>query len=212
MKTIFIPSKTKSVLNQFNINSISKELPKNLFLAYSIQYKELSFKIKEILSKDKEIKGITQVLGCSKLNLSKEVQAILLISDGKFHAISLAKELEIPVYILTGNKLQKISEKEVELLKKKKQGAYLRFLNADKIGILISTKPGQQRLQRALDFKKNLNKKSYLFLGNNINVNEFENFGLDSWVNTSCPRLDFDSSKIVNMNEIQKDNKKSKNT
>ena len=80
----------------------------------------------------------------------------------------------------------------------------MKYLNADKVGILISTKPGQQNLKKAIEFKKHLkNKTSYLFIANNINPNEFENFGILSWVNTACPKLDFDLP-IINIRDLKR--------
>ena len=59
----------------------------------------------------------------------------------------------------------------------------------------------------ALKIKNNLkNKKSYLFIGNEINPREFENFSLSSWLNTACPRLDFDFS-VINIREIREPSK-----
>ena len=102
------------------------------------------------------------------------------------------------------NKLTKISEQDIEILEKKQKTSYLKFLNADKISILISTKPGQQNLKKALETKNKIkNKKSYLFISNNIDVNEFENFGLDSWVNTACPRLDMEDGRIINFDNLK---------
>ena len=202
METLFIPAKSKLRANKSKILELSKKLPKKIAIAYSIQYKNLAFEVKNLLSNHK-ITKIIQILGCSKLKLSKDTQAILLIGSGKFHAISLAFETNLPIYILENNKLEKISEKDIEIFEKKQKASYLKFLNSTKIGILISTKPGQQNLKKALNFKKKLqNKKSYLFISNNVNVNEFENFGLDCWVNTACPRLDMDSS-IININKIK---------
>jgi len=202
MKTLFIPASSKLKASSYKINSISKKLPKNLVIAYSIQYKNLAYEIKKIISKEHNIKLIIQVLGCSKPKFSKEVQAILLLSDGRFHAVSLAKESKIPVYLFNGNKLEKISKNEIKISEKKQKVSYLKFLNADKIGILVSTKPGQQNLKKALEFKNKTKKRAYLFICNNVNVSEFENFGLDSWVNTACPRLDMESSKIINIDKI----------
>jgi diphthamide biosynthesis enzyme Dph1/Dph2-like protein len=203
MKTFFISAKIKSKINKSRILEISKKLPRDLAIAYSIQYQEIANEIKSILSKKHNISNFIQVLGCSKPKFSKNTKAILLISSGKFHAISLAKESKIPVFILELDKLNKISKKEIEYLEKKQKASYLKFLNSDKIGILISTKPGQENLQKALDLKKKLkNKKTYLFLNNQIDINEFENFpDIQSWINTACPRLDFDA-KIINFNEI----------
>ena len=203
MKTIFIPAKKISKVNKFKILEISKKLPINIAITYSIQYKEQAREIKSLLGKSHKINSFIQVLGCSRPDFPKSTQAILLIGNGRFHAVSLAFESKLSVYILEDSQLTKISKKEIEVLEKKQKSSYLKFLHSDKVGILISTKPGQQNLQKALDFKKNLkNKKSYLFISNNIDTSEFENFGLNSWVNTACPRMDMNSNMVINIDKI----------
>ncbi|MEK6913599.1 MAG: diphthamide synthesis protein [Nanoarchaeota archaeon] len=202
MKQLFIPAKIKPNINLNKI--LSLKLPKNIAIAYSIQYKETASKIKEILSKQHNITEMIQVLGCSKPKFSKETKAVLLISSGRFHATSLAVETGLPIYILESNELKQVSKEEIDSLNKKKLTAYTRFLNAEKIGILISTKPGQENMKRAISFKANQKKKkSYLFICNNIDIKEFENFGLNTLVNTACPRLDFDSG-IINLSDLER--------
>jgi len=197
MKTLFIPSKIKSEINVKKIQSL--KLPKDIAIAYSIQYKEIAAKVKEILSKKYNIIGMVQVLGCSRPKFPKDTQAVLLVSSGRFHAVSLAAETDMPIYILKADKMERVSGEEVSSFKKRKLASYVKFLNSEKIGILISTKPGQENLKKALSLKSKLkNKTSYLFIANEINPKEFENFGIDSWINTACPRMDFDSS-VVNM-------------
>ena len=203
METLFIPAKSKLKLNKKKIEEISKKLPKSIAIAYSIQYENLAFEIKNILSKSHKITKSIQVLGCSKPNLPKTTQAILLISSGKFHAISLASETKLPVYILEHNNFSKVSDKEIKEIEQKQKVAYMKFLHADKVGILVSTKSGQQNLKKAVEISRKIkNKKSYLFISNDIDVNEFENFGLNSWVNTACPRLDMDNNSIINMDKL----------
>jgi 2-(3-amino-3-carboxypropyl)histidine synthase len=201
MKNMFIPVKIKSEVNTKKIQSL--KLPKTIAIAYSIQYKDIAEKIKNILSKNHKIIQFIQVLGCSKPKFQKNVQAILLISSGEFHAIPLSIESNLPVYILEHDKLRRISEKEINLFKKRKVASYVRFLNAEKIGILVSTKPGQENLKKAITLKNKLkNKMSYLFIGNEVNAIEFENFpDISSWINTACPRLDLDSS-IINSGDL----------
>ncbi len=205
MKTLFIPAKSKSKINTKKILELSKKLPKNIAITYSIQFIEIAKKIK-VLLKEKNITAFTQVLGCSKPQF-KNTDAILLIGSGKFHAISLAYETKLPVFILCRNSLDQISEKDLEIIKKKNKAAYLKYLHSDKIGVIVSTKPGQCRLKKALELAKTKikHKKFYLFLTNTINRNEFENFNIDSWVNTGCPRLDMDSfcQGIININKIK---------
>jgi 2-(3-amino-3-carboxypropyl)histidine synthase len=201
MKTLFIPARINLDINEEKISQL--RLPKEIAIAYSIQYKEIAEKIKSILSKNHKITSLIQVLGCSKPLFSKKTKAILLISSGKFHAISIAAETNLPVYVFESEELKKISQEEIISLQKRKKAAYMRFLNAEKIGILISTKPGQENLKEAIAFKGKLkNKKSYLFISNNIDIKEFENFpDIKSWVNTACPRMDFDSS-ICNLADL----------
>ena len=204
MKTIFIPVKIKSKVNKSKILSLSKELPKNISIAYSIQYKDIALEIKKILSQTHKITKLIQVLGCSKPSFLRNTKAVLLISSGKFHAISLAIGSGLPIYMLEHNQLRKISKQDIESFKKKQKTSYLKFLHADKIGILVSTKPGQQNLKKANEFKRKLkDKKSYLFISNNIDTREFENFGLNSWVNTACPRLDMENNSIINIDKIK---------
>ncbi|VVB83352.1 2-(3-amino-3-carboxypropyl)histidine synthase [uncultured archaeon] len=200
MKSIFIPAKTKLKINEKKISQL--KLPKKIAIAYSIQFKEIAEKVSKILSVKHKITLMVQVLGCSSPKFPSETEAILLLSTGKFHAVSLAFESGIPVYVLEENNIKQISKEEIDLLDKKRKTSYLKFLNADKIGILVSTKPGQENLEKAISFKSKLkNKKSYLFIGNNIDINEFENFGINSWVNTACPRMDFDTS-VINLKTL----------
>lgn len=204
MKTLFIPAKIKSEINEKKILKLSEKLPKNIAITYSIQYQDIAFKIKQVISTTHKITKLIQVLGCSSPVFSKETQAILLIGSGRFHALSLAVKTKLPVYILNRDNLEKISEKEIASFKAKKKASYLRFLNSDKIGILLSTKPGQQNLKKALEIKNNFNsknKKTYLFIGDNFNSNEFENFNISSYINTACPRLDMDFP-VVNQEEL----------
>ena len=117
MRTLFIPAKSESKINKSKILEISKKLPENIAIAYSIQYKEIAEEIKEILSENHNIINLTQVLGCSqplgcyRPQFPKNTQAILLISDGKFHAVSLAIETHIPIYIFNSNDFNQISGK-----------------------------------------------------------------------------------------------------
>jgi diphthamide biosynthesis enzyme Dph1/Dph2-like protein len=203
MKLMFIPAKVKSKLNTPKAISISKFLPKNIAIAYSVQFKEVVLEVEKLLSKNHNITKMTQVLGCAKPKFPEETEAILLVGSGRFHATSLSFETKLPVYVLTQGHFEKIPKEEVEKLEKKHKTSYLKFLNAKRVGIIVSTKPGQLRLARALKLKDSLkDKKTYLFINNEINIKEFENFNMDSWVNSACPRLDYDYP-IINITELE---------
>ena len=201
MKTIFIPTKSKQKLNIPIILKQLEKLPNNIAICYSIQFEQQARELVNIL-KNKQITEFKQVLGCSKPNFPKNTQALILIGQGKFHSVSLQYETNIPVYLIENNKVIKVSSQDVEKLKKKQKASYINYLHQDKAGIIITNKPGQQRLKQALDLKKKIQKKTYLFLCNNINTSEFENFSLKSWINTACPRLDLDNLRIINANRL----------
>jgi len=204
MKTIFIPAKSKAKPNITKIREISKKLPNNIAIAYSVQFQDIAQEIKQILSKDHKITKTIQVLGCSKPKFTKNTKALLLIGSGKFHAISLAQETKIPIYILNNNSFEKISQKQIQELKAKQKASLMKFLHADKVGILVSTKPGQQNLKQAIELKNNLkDKKPYILIANNLNTQEFENFNkIQSYINTACPRLDMESADVINIRDI----------
>lgn len=203
MKTLFIPVKLNFEININRIKKLSKKLPKSIAIAYSVQYENQAKEIKKILQKKHKITKFIQILGCSKLSPPKNTKAILLISDGDFHAISLAYETKLPTFLFN-NKLTKIYDKEIDDIEKRNKISYIRFLNSENVGVLISTKFGQEKLKEALNIKNKIkNKKSYFFISNNINTAEFENFPqIGSWINTACPRLDMEDNRIINIDRI----------
>lgn len=201
MKILCIESKLKNLNINFSKEEINK-LPKQIFLAYSIQYKDLALSIKSQLTKQGiKIIKFQQVLGCSEI---KTKLPILLIGTGKFHALNLF--LQTPkLFVLKDNKIILVPEHEIEQLKTKRKSALIKFLNADKIGILVSTKPGQENLKQALNLKqklKNKGKQAFIFISDNIDTRQFENFNIDSWINTACPGLALDNTNIINYQEL----------
>jgi len=203
MKVIYIESKLKNAT--LNIpNSELAKLPKKIFLAYSIQYEQIVYNIAKQLKKQKiKVEKIQQVLGCSKINTKIP---ILLVGSGKFHAINLFLQSPI-LYMLENKKIIQIPKQEIERFKAKRKTALIKFLKAETIGILVSTKPGQKNLQKAEKLKQRLKKQGkqpYIFISNNIDISQFENFQIDSWVNTACPGLANDNSDIINIDELPK--------
>jgi len=203
MKVLYIETKRNK---PEDITLELNRLPKKLFLAYSIQYKKNAEIIKKQLERANfNILGFQQVLGCSKITLTTNTP-ILLIGSGRFHALNLALQ-GYEVYVYNNSAINKIGEEDIKKLKQNKQVALNRFFSSTNIGFLISTKPGQNRIGSALDakdkiLKKYPEKRVNLFVSNNINLNEFENFPIDLWVNTACPGLINDSSKIINLDDI----------
>lgn len=197
MKTLFIEAYRK--IKDYNLKEL-ESLPKILHILYSIQYKQLAEKIKqELENKGFQIKGFEQVLGCSKI---KPKASLLFIGSGRFHALQLAFSTKQPVYIYD-NRISLVTKQEILDYEKKEKGKLARFLMSKNIGILISSKPGQNKQVDIKELKEKFpDKKLYIFIADNINLQELENFSMDFWINTACPGLELDSNKIINIEKI----------
>ncbi len=205
MKTIFIGARIKKEPNYNKLKKlIDEKIPeKNISICYSNQFVDVAKNLSSIINK--KVIHKTQVLGCSNPKFPSEIQAILIVGQGKFHSVSLAYESKLPTYILEDETITKISEKDVEKMEKKEKAMYVKYLNSKKIGILVTNKPGQERLKSAFNFYRSLkNKKGYIFIANDLNINEFENFQIDCWVNTACPRMDLTDGEILNLENLQR--------
>jgi len=133
-----------------------------------------------------------QMLGCY-IPKKSNLDYYLYIGTGKFHPIEIALETKKTVYVANPltNQFYKLDTKEIGDYQKKLKGKLSKFYMAKKVGIIISTKPGQLNLKQVLGFQKSLKKESFLFLTDNINEQELENFpDIDIWVNTACPRIE----------------------
>lgn len=152
-----------------------------------------------------------QVLGCNVPEIPKDAEQVLYIGSGRFHPIGIfikTKKEVIAANPFSG-KVSKITEKDIEKIEKRKKGALAKFLSSDKIGILISTKPGQTNVQGGKKrikeiMKKYKDKKFYEFAFDTLQKNELENFNsIDFWINTACPRIFEDFEKgVINLEDV----------
>lgn len=200
MKVLFIEAR-KNFKVQIEAFKELDNLPPEVHILYTIQYKELAGKIKKYLENKKhKIVSFQQVLGCSKI---KPKTALLLVGSGKFHALQLALSTGKEVYIFD-NKLSKISKEEIELARRQEKGKLAKFLASNNIGVIFSNKPGQAK---SLSLIKELEKKFpgknfYPFISDSINISELENFPIDIWINAACPGIEQDSNRIINYTSI----------
>jgi len=188
MKTLFIPTRIEK-----DITPLIKKVKGKFALVSSIQYIHQIKKFKH-----------AQITGCniSKAKKLKNIDFFLFIGSEQFHPIYLAINTNKPVHILNPitEKFSKITQEQIKKYKQKTKGKQLKFLHSNNKGIILSTKPGQYKLKKALQLK-NKYKNSYLFLTNNINQQEFENFPqIDIFINTACPRLEY--KKVINEQDL----------
>jgi len=211
MRGIFIEAKSNANIKKA-VEKAIKLLPKKVGIVTTAQHKHKLNEVKEILEKNKikaEIGG--QILGCDASNAAKikdKVDAFLYVGSGRFHPIEV--QLETGKKVIMANPLtdeaKQLEKNEIEKLEKQQKGALVKFLSSKKVGIIVSSKPGQNRLKKALELKKKIkDKKCYIFVGDTINPNEFENFPfIESWVNTACPRFADEKKGVLNYEVLEK--------
>ncbi|MAF36208.1 hypothetical protein CL622_03765, partial [archaeon] len=137
--------------------------------------------------------------------LLDKLDEFLYIADGDFHPTAFLKyDKKITVINFQTGKKRVFGKEDLDQFKKQKKGKLLKFLHANKIGIIVSTKHGQYNLQDALRIKDAFpSKQSYLFFSDTLNTQGLEDFtGLDIFVNTACPRIQ--DKKIINHADIPK--------
>jgi len=212
MKTIFIETKRKFKDSDIKFELLDKIPGKTIAVAATIQYIDLIPKVKSYLeSKGKKViikqgayyKG--HVLGCNSSALNELVDTLLMITDGTFHAINNAIQLQKEIYIFTTNTLDKIEQKQIDAHNKKTLTKQKKFLMSENVGLLVSTKYGQHQkaIHKIKEKIEKQNKKAYVFETNNIDTNEFENFPqIQMWVNTACFGLARDDMRIINLVDI----------
>ena len=203
MKKLFIHA--KSDLKIQIPKSIIAKLPKDIAVFTTIQH---MYQIKDILKQiPSSILG-GQVLGCDQFSAKKtKAKHILYIGSGHFHPIALALQSEKKVYIYNPftKKLSTLKDEDLEPYRKRQRASLIKFLSSDKIGILVSTKHGQNRIDEAILLSKSTDKEYFIFAFDTLNPLELENFPfIQSWVNTACPRIADEKNKIINIDEIPK--------
>ena len=136
------------------------------------------------------------VLGCDASNarrFEKMVDCYLFIGSGRFHPLGLQEKTQKPVMFLDIERrvLEDLSE-EMDMMKIRKKMRLEKAKDAKKFGILVSTKPGQNRVKRAVDLKIKLarmGKNVYILAGDYFTAEKLLGLKIDVLVNTACPRI-----------------------
>lgn len=182
-----------------------KDLPEKIGLVTTIQHLDKLNSVKSQLKN--AVKG-GQVLGCNTSSAEKindKVEAFLFIGSGQFHPIAIALKTKKPVFCLNPftKELKQIDKDEIEKYQKKQKASLTKFLSSNRIGILVSTKPGQYNMKKALELKNKADKDYYIFQFDTLNPLELENFNfIECWVNTACPRIADEKVNIINISDI----------
>ena len=221
MKIMMVEGRYKGKINLSNLDT--NVLPENIGLLTTVQFLDFVTEIKQYLeSNGKKIfidkikqKYEGQLLGCdtgSAEKIKDNVDAFLYIGTGIFHPLGIALNIDKDIFCYEpiSAVLSKIDKVQVEKYNRKRKAAYLKFLEASDIGILVSLKPGQNNFRKAIELKKQLKDKNcYIFAFDTLDFNQVENFPfIQCWVNTACNRILDDYEKfpkpLVDLSDIEK--------
>ncbi len=157
---------------------------------------------KQVLMKEGAgtLKG--QVLGCNFSSVRDlPVDAFLYLGSGNFHPLGIKLSTQKPVLIADPylNEVREIDEFTDRILRIR-FARITRATEAQKFGILVSSKQGQSRWELAKNLKKMIykgGKEAYLILLDEINPpNLMPYMDLDAFIVTACPRIAIDDSKM----------------
>ena len=207
MRTLFLEAKSDIDIMPVLKKALSL-LGKKVGLVATIQHLHKLDEAVEFLENNGRRAVIAgQILGCDVSAAEKikgKVDCFLYVGSGEFHPIAVALETKKKTVIANpiSNSVSKVSKEHIEKIEKKRKGNLQKFLSSQKIGILVSIKPGQNNLKVAFELKKKLEKKGkecFVFIFDTLDFSQLENFNfIQSWVNTACPRIEEDKLGILN--------------
>ncbi len=144
------------------------------------------------------IKYAGQVLGCNfstALMVKSRVSMYLYIGTGLFHPLGAAMVTGKRVLALdphTGR--HELIERGEDFLRKR-YGLIAKAMDGRNAGILVSTKPGQNRMRMAADLKKKAEDRGFradILVMDRISPELLLGSGYDFYVSTACPRIALD--------------------
>ncbi len=221
MKTMFVEAKAnfEFVLHDEEVS----KLPNKIGLVCSLQYAEYLPRVNRFLEHRKIKVFVTrgtqkypgQITGCdvsAAQKIAKKVDGFLYFGDGSFHPGEVYRKTKKDVFTMdVDGKISKLDKNEIEKSIGKEKAAYVKFLSSENIGVIVSTKQGQNALKKAMQLKQNKkykDKNFYVIVFDTIDFGQLENFNfIDCFVNTACPRMVDDYDKfprpVLNIEYLQ---------
>ena len=174
----------------------------------SVQHIHSIPEVKEILEKrgirvfvgegDGRIKYPGQVLGCNfsaARHIASKVSCFIFLGTGDFHAMGVELSTGKKVYVLDpySGEYHTVEEK-VDKFRRQRFGAIVKAEEAERFGIILSSKIGQRRWKLAFAIKEMIEstgKKAYLLMSDVIHPENLY-YNVEIYVNTACPRVTYD--------------------
>ena len=131
-----------------------------------------------------------QVLGCSFGGARTGATEIIYIGTGVFHALGVHLATKSRVIALDPY-MKTCVEVTVRTFCKKRFSLIERAKRAERYGIIVSSKSGQERMDLAR-YLMTLHPHTTLLRMKEVSADQLLNIGLPCYVNTACPRLAYD--------------------
>ncbi len=190
------------------VKKVISELEKDVGLLTTVQHVHKLREVQGFL-KDEGINALVgnptgrvkypgQVLGCNfspALMLRSKVSMYLYIGTGRFHPLGVAMVTGKKVLALdphTGK--HELIEQDDRFLRVR-YGLIAKAMDAENFAILVSIKPGQERMNMALELKKKAEEKGKnadILVIDRISPDALFGSGYDAYVSTACPRIALD--------------------
>ncbi|HVP40772.1 MAG TPA: diphthamide biosynthesis enzyme Dph2 [Candidatus Krumholzibacteriaceae bacterium] len=143
-----------------------------------------------------------QIIGCDYSNakiMTDQIDAFLFVGSGKFHAMGISLATSKPTIVADPYEERAFSvEGEAEKTRRQRMTNVSEAKRAQIFGIIVGLKPGQTRLQRAVEIKNKLQdkgRKTVVFALKEITPEALMQFPtIDAFVNTACPRIVLDDA------------------
>lgn len=152
------------------------------------------------------------IVGCNYSSMPPgEREAIIVVAGGVFHAIGAAIWSGRTVWSLDPY-TRSFRRVDPKTILHKRLYALSEALEATEFLLVVSTKPGQKRLEAALKAREALKRRgrtAKIAVFNEITREQLENMGrFDAYINTACPRLVIDDPEIfpgpsLNLGELK---------
>ena len=137
-----------------------------------------------------------QLLGCDysvARAVEKDVDCFLYVGSGDFHPLAVALLTPKPVVVADFERgTARMLDDERDRTIRQRHGAIASAQPAKTFGIIVSSKPGQHRLELA-KYLQSLAEKhcrtGQIFIMDLVNQDALDGYRIDAWVNTACPRV-----------------------
>lgn len=148
---------------------------------------------------DDRIKYSGQVLGCNYSAGVEDADTHLYLGTGRFHplGLSFAMENDVLMYNPSTGKVDVIGEEARDELLRKRFASISLAREAQKIGIVVSRKGGQQRkktAERLLEIGEQSGKDMVMIELDEIGKRAIDDLDVDCIINTACPRIVLDDA------------------